>query len=173
MARSRRIGWLGGMALAALLAGAGPGQAQTVQTQTLPAQTPVETPGPVLTSPFDISFCLCLEREIQTRQAELTVRGNAYEGLAKEIREIEAALDRERPRVDVNDQAAVDAFRQRLERLDALKARQDQVTLPDYHAAATSYNERVAQYTQRCSGRPLDPAAAEQVRASLVCRLDQ
>ncbi len=169
MAQFRRIFWRGGLALAALLGSGGAGHAQLLQ-----AQTPVETLGPVLDSPFDVSFCLCLERDIQTRQAELTVRRNAYEGSSQEIRETEATLDRERPQVDVNDPAAVDAFKGRLAQLDVLKARQNQVTLPDYQAAVASYNERVAQYTGRCSGRPTRlRRSSNRCAPSLVCRLSE
>jgi len=163
MAQFRRMAWSGALVLMASLLAA-TGQAQT---------QPAGTPPPVLSSPFDVSTCLCLERAIATRAAELTVRRNAYEALAREIHETEAAIDRQRPLVDVNDQAAIDDFKRRLEQLDAMKARQDQVTLPDYQAAVASYNDRVAQYTQRCSGSALDPGVSEQMRATLVCQPDQ
>src|SRR4051794_14157321 len=96
------------------------------------AQTPLQNLGPVLTSPYDISTCICLERDISTRQAEVTVRANTYESLARQIAELEASLDRMRSSVDVNDQIQVDDFKARLERLDAMKGRQLTVTLPDY-----------------------------------------
>ncbi|MBI3515854.1 MAG: hypothetical protein HY060_17615 [Proteobacteria bacterium] len=134
------------------------------------AQAPGPHLGPTLTSPVEISTCLCLEREIATRQAELTVYRNVYDGLGQAIREAVLAIDRERPLVNVDDPAAVDGFRRRLDELDAMKARRDQVALPDYQAAVASYSERVAQYTQACSGRALDPRLAEQVRQTLSCR---
>jgi hypothetical protein len=126
-----------------------------------------------LSSPAEISVCLCLERDLGTRQAEMAVRRNAYEGLARDIQEAEAVLERERARVDVNNPASVDGFKQRLDVLDAMKARQANVALPDYQGAVAGYNERVAQYTQRCSGRPVDQYVAERVRPNLICRMDQ
>src|SRR5271156_2314318 len=156
MAQFRRMAWGGALALAVLLPAGGAGQAQRP-----PPEPPMEMPpaepsapplGPVLPSPFDVSACLCLERAIDSRQSELTVRRNEYEALAREIADAQAAIDRQRPLVDVNNQYAIDDFKRRLDALDALKARQEQVTLPDYQAAVARYNDRVAQYTQRCSG---------------------
>ena len=162
MAQFRRMARRGALTLAATLF------AGTVQ-----AQTPPSTPGAVLSSPFDVSACLCLEREIATRQSEMTVRRNAYEALAREITEHEAAISRDRSKVDVDDPAQIEAFKRRLEALDAMKARQDQITFPDYQQAVASYNARVAQYTQRCAGHTLDPLVVESVRGNLVCKLDQ
>jgi hypothetical protein len=149
-------------ALAAALA-TGAAHAQALQTRAS-GLTLAET---------EISTCLCLEREVATRQSELTVRRHAYEGLGSTILDAEAAIDRDRPAVDVNDPAAIARFRRRVDELDALKARQDQVTLPDYQAAVASYNERVAQYTQGCSGRTFDQAVIDQVRPNLICRMGQ
>jgi hypothetical protein len=138
------------------------------------------TTGPVgaasaqgmLSSPVDISFCLCLQRDIATRQGEMAIRRNAYERSALDIQDGEAALERDRPRVNVDDPSQVDGFRRRLDALDVLKTRLADVTLPDYQAAVTGYNERVAQYTGRCSGA-LDPNVVEQVRPNLICRMDR
>ena len=136
------------------------------------AQSPPEALGPTLTSPYDISACLCLERDLPTRMNEIAVRRNAYEAMEREIRDAETAIERDRSRVDVNDPAAVDAFKRRLEALDALKARRDQVALPDYQGAVATYSERFNQYNQRCSGRGLDPAVTQQVRQNLICRME-
>jgi hypothetical protein len=161
MLRSGRTARRGGLALAAaLLAGAGSAQPQPETT----------TPGTVLSAPYDIAQCLCLERELAPREADLTARRQAYEALARQIADGQAAIDRQRPQVDVDSQYSVDSFKQLLDQLDALKERQAQVTLPDYQAAVTGYNGWVARYTQRCSGHPLDPAAAEKMRATLVCK---
>lgn len=126
----------------------------------------------VLNTPQEISYCLCLDRGLATRLAELTVRRNAYEALARTIRDREAALDRRRSTIDVNNQAEVDAFKQQLEELDALKARENQVTLPDYQTAASSYNERVLLYTDRCASHTFDSGVTEQVRATLTCPIE-
>lgn len=141
-----------------LLATAGPVAAASAQT--------------MLSAPSDIAFCLCLQRDIATRQDEMAIRRNAYEGSVREIQDAEAGLERDRPRVNVDDQSQVDGFRRRLDALDARKARLAEVTLPDYQAAITGYNERVAQYTGRCSGA-LDPYVVEQVRPNLICRMGE
>ncbi|MBV8167251.1 MAG: hypothetical protein JO021_10685, partial [Alphaproteobacteria bacterium] len=39
----------------------------------------------MLSSPVDISFCLCLQRDIATRQGEMAIRQNAYESSVREI----------------------------------------------------------------------------------------
>jgi len=161
MLRMERLAWRGGLALAASLL-AGVGSAQPVPETT--------APGTVLTSPYDIAQCLCLEREIKRRETDLAAKRQAYDALARQIGEAQATIERQRPQVDVDSQYSIDSFKQLLDQLDALKERQAQITLPDYQAAVAGYNGRVAQYTQRCSGHPLDPAAAERVRAGLVCK---
>jgi hypothetical protein len=166
MGKFRRMAWSGIVALAATLAGAG-------QAQTPLDEPPTPSLGTAGASPFEVSMCLCLQRAIATREAELTVRRNTYEALAREIAARASATDRQRPLVDVNSQAAIDDFKRQLDALDALKARQAEVTLPDYQAAVASYNDRVAQYTQRCSGQMLDDTVVEQVRATLICKPDE
>ncbi len=156
--RNERGGRPGRLLIGLLIAVAGPAAAASAQG--------------LLSSPIDISFCLCLQRDIETRQGEMAIRRNAYETSVKDIQDAEAGLDRDRPRVNVDDQSQVDDFRRRLDALDALKARLAQVTLPDYQAAVTGYNERVGQYTGRCSGA-LDPNVVERVRPNLICRMDQ
>jgi hypothetical protein len=173
MALGRRTVGCWGLIVAGLLVAAG-ARAQVPPPPPGPPPLPASpAPAPIITSPIEISSCLCLERELANRQSELTVRRNAFETLTREVAEAQSALDRDRPRVDVNSQYAVDAFRQRVEQLEAMKARRDQVALPDYQSAVAAFNERVAQYTQRCSGRTLDPRVTEQVRQNLVCRMDQ
>lgn len=168
MGRSRRAIRARGLALAgALLTGA-------AVAQTAPqTPAPAETQGAVLTSPYDISACLCLQQELTARESELTSRRAAHEALARQIHDGQVALDDQRPLVDVNNQLAVDEFKQQLDQLDALKTRQYQETLPEYQAAIARYNDTVARYTQRCAGHPLDPDATQQVRAGLVCRLEK
>ncbi len=161
MAQARRRVWGDGLVAAALVA-ASPAV----------AQTPVQELGPTLTSPYDVSTCLCLERDLPTRLSEIAVRRNTYEAMEREIGDAGAAIERDRPRVDVNDPAAIEAFRRRLDRLDAMKARRDDVALPDYQAAVAAYNERFNQYNQRCTGRAYDPAVTEQVKRNLICRME-
>ena len=156
--RGQRNGAGQGLLVGLLLAMAGPGGAASAQT--------------MLSAPSDVAFCLCLQRDIATRQDEMAIRRNAYESSVREIQDAEAALARDRPRVNVDDQSQVDGFRRRLDALDAQKARLAEVTLPDYQAAITGYNERVAQYTGRCSGA-LDPNVVERVRPNLICRMNE
>ena len=186
MARWRRWGRGGGV-IAAIVVAAGTAGAQApAPVEEAPlgagmppaaatppaAETPAQPLGPTLTSPYDISLCLCLQRDIAKRQATLNERRGAYDQLAGEIRDAQTAVARDRPRVDVNDPAAVARFKMRLDELDAMSARQAQVVLPAYQAAVGTYNQRVAQFTERCSGRVYDPGVTAQVRNNLICRLD-
>jgi hypothetical protein len=173
MARGRRSvrrpreGMRGGGLVGAFLLAAGSAAAQSP-----PAAPPLQTLGPALTSPYDISLCLCLQRDIASRQTALTERRNTYDHLAGEIHDARVAIARDRPHVDVNDADAIARFKQRLDELDAMTAEQDSVMLPAYQAAVTTYNQRVAQYTERCSGRALEAGPTAEVQSNLVCRLD-
>jgi len=181
MGANRRTPRAGGLAIvAAMLAGAAAAQTPPSDTSAgvgagagTGAGTRTEAPGGVLSSPYEISQCLCLQRELATRETTLNARRDAYEALAREIHGAEVAVSDERPLVDVTNQLAVDEFKQQLDQLDALKTRQARVTLPEYQAAVTRYNDTVARYTQRCSGHTLDPEASAQLRANLICNFEQ
>jgi hypothetical protein len=155
----KAAGAIAGAVLAALAAGQGR------------AQTP-ETRSPVLTSPYEVSACLCLERDIAARLQDMSARRAAYEALTSRMNDLQADLDRRRKVINVNDPAQVDDFRRRLDELDALQAEQTGSTLPAYQAAVAAYNQRVAQFTERCAGRALDQNVVNQLRANLVCQLN-
>lgn len=163
--RRKTAGVIAGAVLTALASGQG--RAQTPQTR-----TPSAPSTPVLTSPYDVSTCLCLERDVASRLQEMSGRRTAYEALTSQITELQADLDRRRKAINVNDPGQVDDFRRRLDQVDALQAELTGTTLPAYQAAVAAYNQRVAQYTDRCAGRALDQNVVNQLRANLVCQLN-
>lgn len=127
--------------------------------------------APVLTSREDVAVCLCLGQAVASRQTAMIARRGEYEAAQREVARLQADADAARPAVDVNNQAAVDAFRERVLKLDQTRVRMQDEALPAYQAAVTGYNQRVGEFSQRCAGRAMDPAVQAQVRQTLVCQL--
>lgn len=126
----------------------------------------------MLQAPSEIAVCLCLERSIGQRAAEMSARRPAYESLQMRVAALSSELERSRASVDTSNDAAVEAYRAKVVELDTVRNELERSALPDYQAAVTGYNERVTQFTQRCSARPVDPVVTDQVRRSLVCSID-
>lgn len=126
---------------------------------------------PVLTSREDIAVCLCLNQSVASRLTTLDARRGEYEAAQQEVARLQAEIDAARPTVDVNNPAAIDAFRARVIQVDQARLRMQDTALPAYQSAVTAYNQRVEEFSQRCAGRAMDPAVEAQVRQSLVCQL--
>ncbi|MFY8105887.1 MAG: hypothetical protein ACOVKO_03155 [Elstera sp.] len=136
------------------------------------AQSAPSASGTLMTDPREIATCLCLNQSVQRRGQALGAAQATYEALRRSIAEQATALNTKRPTVNVNDQTAVDAFRVQVEKRDDDEARLEQEVFPSLQAQTTSYNARVADYSQRCGGRYMDEPVMQAVQKNLVCTID-
>ena len=117
----------------------------------------------------DIAACLCLQRAVDASQAEMASRQQRYAATQSELSRLDAELQAERSRIDVNNPQAVAQFRQLLERRDAAFRRSTGMATGDLSAVTERYNARVNEYNARCANRPRDPRILQSVQATLSC----
>jgi hypothetical protein len=156
MTRSNRRGAFAALALAACFVAAPAG-----------AQSPPSQPvGPAAD---DIRNCLCLKRAVDNSAADMSEKQQALETARHQLADLDAALQRDRAALDVNNEAQVAQFRQKLAQRDALYNRISRESYAAATAAVQRYNAQVGDYNGRCSNRPFDSVLMSQVQATLVC----
>lgn len=123
----------------------------------------------VLNDPQDVARCLCAESAVKTLGDELAVRKRIYDDTRQQLQSIDRDLEQRRQTIDVNDEAQVNAFRERFDQRSALASRLSGEIDSDYRIAVERYNRAVAQYNDGCIGRVLDANVVASVRPTLVC----
>lgn len=137
--------------LLALLAGAAPAAAQ------------------VLSNPQDVTRCLCADRAVKILADEVAARKRIYEDTQQQVHSLDLDLERRRQTMNVNDDAQVQAYRERFDQRNDLAARLSGEIGADYRTAVERYNRAVAQYNDGCVGRILDSSVVAAVTPNLVC----
>lgn len=124
----------------------------------------------VLTNPEAVRDCLCLRQAADFQNAQIAVSRGIMDAAQNDLAQIRRDIERRRPLVNADDQAAVAAYEELVKSEEpAIRAYNDDA-VPSYNAAVTKYRSAVETYTQRCGGMSYDPAVTRQVEASLVCR---
>jgi hypothetical protein len=119
---------------------------------------------PVIRDRDGVAVCVCLGRSVDEKLREMNARRALYDQARANVARLEADLESARKNVDVNDPAAVTAFRENVLAFDAARQRTQDNALPDY--------ARAGEYARRCAGKALDPAMKADIERNLVCRLD-
>ncbi len=130
---------------------------------------PAQTAGSLMTDPREIAACLCLNQGLQRQGAEVGSARALYEALRAAIATQTTALNTKRPTVNVNDPAAVEAFRAEMEKRDDDEARLEQEVYPALQTKIAAYNSRIADYGRQCGGRSIDEPVLKAVQSTLVC----
>ncbi|MGH7095081.1 MAG: hypothetical protein ACREFB_16320 [Stellaceae bacterium] len=146
-------GWTGGAAVLVIAAAAG-------------AQAPPPPMGPEAAA---IRECLCLQHSMDRAATVMNEKRRGLDALRDRLSRADAALDRARSTLNVNDPQAVAQFRQQLEQRDAMFRRTNGEIVADVTAAVDRYNHRVAIYNGQCANRPMDAILKNQIEATLSC----
>ena len=117
----------------------------------------------------EIAACLCLQQAVDALGADMNGKQQAYAAAQSELAGIDAQMQSERARMDVNNPQSVAQFRQLLERRDAAFRRSTSLATGDLHSVTERYNARVNEYNARCANRPRDPGLLASVQATLSC----
>src|SRR6266851_4343158 len=117
----------------------------------------------------EIAACLCLRQAVDVLGADMNGRQQAYAASQSELARIDAEMQSERARMDVNNPQSVAQFRQLLERRDAAFRRSTSLVTGDLGGAVGHYSARVNEYNARCANRPRDPILLGHVQATLAC----
>lgn len=114
--------------------------------------------------------CACVDLAIREGRREIALRKAAYEEQTRAVARMEAELAQLKPRVDVDNQASVDAYRMKLEERENARDILQNNTLPDYQTAVAAYNENLSVKEKRCTAVVYDEAAVQRAFPNLVCR---
>ncbi len=113
--------------------------------------------------------CLCLEQSVQDSRFELDVRNGLFQRSQDDTQALEREVESRRPKVDVNDRAQIDAFRDLLDRAAAARTNYEQVAVPDQQRAVARHNAAVGALNAACSGKSFSTYAWEAARKLPAC----
>jgi len=149
--------------------GKGPLGAIAMGILALPGSFSVASAQQLLVSPTAVAACLCQEQSVAALSNEVANAHRGYEERRREIEDLNLRIEQGRGRVNVNNPAEVDAFKQLLDRRDQAQARFSDEVAPNYAALVARYNQAVNGFNGNCSGRAYESAALAQARSNLVC----
>jgi hypothetical protein len=99
----------------------------------------------------------------------MNAKQQAHEALRAELTQLDAEMQAERARINVDNPQSVAHFRQLLERRDGVFRRSTNLATGELNAAIERYNVRSSEYNARCANRPRDPGLVASVQATLAC----
>jgi hypothetical protein len=118
-------------------------------------------------SPADpYAACWCLKQAVDDANTDLAAKQGALSAAQAHLNELDGQLAQARATEDVNNPQSVAQFRQLLAQRDAAFKQSNGDIVAAVQAATARYNQAVADYNNRCAGRPLPPPPP----GPLVCR---
>ncbi len=126
------------------------------------AQAPISDPGA-------IEACLCRQQSLATLLDALRARQQNYDDSQKALAALNAELETRRAGMDVYNDAAVQAYKQVLQRRDAAASAFAGEVTQSYNDAVNRYNDALAGYNGSCAGKSFDSTVYSAVQAKLSC----
>lgn len=123
----------------------------------------------VLTAPGEIANCLCLEHAVNDRRTEMDSDKQARESEQLRLDILKEQIEQQRPRVDVNDPASIEAFKALLDRYDAEQTRFQHEVTSRYADSVQRYNTAVEAFNAPCRGKLYAAEIAAALRPNLNC----
>jgi hypothetical protein len=128
-----------------------------------------EAQVPIPNEPAEINACVCMQLASGALAADKDAKSQTLAAASQQLADLNAQLASARSGIDVNNPEAVARFKALLEHRDAAFA---QIS-PAQSAAADAvgrYNASVAEYNQRCAGRPFNSDLVAQIQARPNCQ---
>src|SRR5262249_29371968 len=116
----------------------------------------------------EINACVCLQAASAALAGEKDAKGQALAAVDRQLADLNARLDVEKPRVDVNNPDSVSRYKVLLQQRDTAREQ----TRPPKQAGergADRYNAGVDKYNRRCAGRPFNSDLVAQIQARPNC----
>jgi hypothetical protein len=110
--------------------------------------------------------CWCLKQAVDDTNTDLATKQSALNAAQAQLNQIDSQLAQARATEDVNNPQSVAQFRQLLAQRDTAFKQSNGDIVAAVQAATARYNQAVADYNNRCAGRPLPPPPP----GPLVCR---
>ena len=101
--------------------------------------------------------CWCLKQAVDDTNTDLATKQSALSAAQAQLNQIDSQLAQARATEDVNNPQSVAQFRQLLAQRDAAFKQSNGDIVTAVQAATARYNQAVADYNNRCAGRPLPP----------------
>ena len=101
--------------------------------------------------------CLCLKQAVDESFADMNAKQSAYSASQAQVSQLDNQLTEARAHEDVTNPQSVAAFRQLLAQRDTAYRQSTGEALTVAQSATARYNQAVAEYNNRCAGRPLPP----------------
>ena len=123
---------------------------------------------PIPNESAEINACVCMRLASGTLAADKDAKSQTLTTASQQLADLNAQLASARSGIDVNNPDAVSRFKALLERRDTAFKQID----PAQSAAAAAvarYNASVADYNQRCAGRPFKSDLVAQIQAHPNC----
>jgi hypothetical protein len=111
---------------------------------------PYPAGGPELT-------CLCLKQSVDDLNTDMSAKQSELGAAQAQLNQLDQQLAAARAREDITNPQSVAEFRQLLAQRDAAFRQTNGGLIAAVQAATASYNQAVADYNNRCAGRPLPP----------------
>jgi hypothetical protein len=123
----------------------------------------------VVRAPDEIRACLCKEQALQSLNADVQAQSRTYQEKRQSFEALDRQVQSSRPKVNVNDPAAVDAFKHLLDQRDQASDSLAGPVTRNYSAAVQRYNQAVADYNASCAGKAFDQDQLAQLKRTLSC----
>jgi hypothetical protein len=96
-------------------------------------------------------------------------RQQTYETSQKALASLDSDLADRRSKIDVYNNAEVDAYKQLLQKHDSASAAFNGEVTASYNAAVSRYNQALAGFNSSCAGRSYDGSAYQTAQTGLSC----
>ena len=116
-----------------------------------------------------VRACLCEEQTLAALLDTLHERQQNYDNSQKALADLNSQLDTQRAKMDVYNDADVQAYKALLQRRDDAATVFTNDATPSYNAAIERYNQALAGYQGNCAGKSYDPAVYNAVKPTLAC----
>ncbi len=123
----------------------------------------------VIQSQGEIAACLCQEQSVGDLKGQMEAQKHSFDGAKTDYDQLQAQVEAERPKVNRDDIASINAFKQLLDRRDAAERRYEEEATARYADAVRRYNAAVESYNGSCGGKSYDAVQLAQVKQNLVC----
>jgi peptidoglycan hydrolase CwlO-like protein len=116
-----------------------------------------------------VRACLCQEQTLATLLDSLHERQQNYENSQKALADLNSALDAQKAKMDVYNNADVEAYKALLQKRDDAATAFANDATPSYNAAIQRYNAARDGYQGSCAGKSYDPIVYNAVKPTLAC----
>ncbi len=120
-------------------------------------------------SPQTIRNCLCLEQSVNGLKEGVEQQRRVYEERREAFQALDNQLRASRAKVNVANEADVEAYKRLLEQRDAAADALAGPATTTYAEAVSRYNRAVADYNAACAGKAYDPDQLAEVKRGLAC----